>query len=455
LNKGSVSLKINKAVITWLGIIAVILAGVYGIYSASSDNIDNRINQYQNVVKTVEEVELYGWTPQGESKYITNSADNGIIIGGLNCYVNNLYFDGKLDNYAEKSVKIFYITENNQQFTIENSVDALVELKGQKAYIKIDKQVAAIKIQLYEQENSIATINHVEINPKYINLSFFSLFYCISIIVIIELIIGVIIARNKITAFMPAFKKYRYLLLDLVERDLKVKYRRSVLGFLWSILNPLLMMLVITAVFSTVFRFDIKDFPVYYLTGVLVFNFVSESTASSMTSMLGAAPLIKKVYIPKYIFPLQKCLFAFVNMLFSLVAVAIVYLIVQADVHWTIILIPIPMLYAFVFSLGLSLILAAVNVFFRDVGHLYSVWITAWMYLTPIIYPISALPSSMVVFLKLNPLYYFVEYTRDIMMYGNLPTFEQNVVCIGFSLISLIIGLFTFRKFQDKFILYI
>ena len=192
------------------------------------------VNQYQNVVKTVEEVELYGWTPQGESKYITNSADNGIIIGGLNCYVNNLYFDGKLDNYAEKSVKIFYITENNQQFTIENSVDALVELKGQKAYIKIDKQVAAIKIQLYEQENSIATINHVEINPKYINLSFFSLFYCISIIVIIELIIGVIIARNKITAFMPAFKKYRYLLLDLVERDLKVKYRRSVLGFLWS-----------------------------------------------------------------------------------------------------------------------------------------------------------------------------------------------------------------------------
>ena len=129
--------------------------------------------------------------------------------------------------------------------------------------------------------------------------------------------------------------KYRFLLNELISRDLKVKYRRSVLGILWSVLNPLLMMIVITTVFQHVFRFDIEYFPLYYLTGSLIFNFVSEATNGAMTSVLDNAALIKKVYIPKYIFPLEKCLFSFVNMLFSMIAVLLIVVLYRFKLSWT------------------------------------------------------------------------------------------------------------------------
>ena len=216
-------------------------------------------------------------------------------------------------------------------------------------------------------------------------------------------------------AQFQVFKKYRFLLKNLISRDLKVKYRRSFLGLAWSILNPFLMMLVISAVFSNIFKFDIPYFPIYYLTGALLYNFVVEATNGSMVSIINAAPLIKKVYIPKYIFPLEKCMFAFVNMLFTLIAVIIMILLMQMPLHWTLVLFPIPMIYALVFSVGFGLILAAGNVFFRDIGHLYSVFTTAWMYLTPIIYPMEVLenmPSWIVVVVKCNLLYHYIVFLR-------------------------------------------
>lgn len=261
--------------------------------------------------------------------------------------------------------------------------------------------------------------------------------------------------KSELRGYFEKFFKYRYLLQELVVKDVKVKYRRSVLGLLWSVLNPLLMMLVITAVFSTIFKFQIENFPAYYLTGSLIFNFVSEATTGAISSIVGGAGLIKKVYIPKYIFPLEKVLFAFVNALFSLIAVAIVFLILQVKPTWTMILFPIPLFYALVFSAGLGLILATLNVFFRDVGHLYSVWITAWMYLTPIVYPMDILPEFMKSLLLFNPLYHFVEYFRDVMLYGVLPSMQTNLICIGFSVVFFIIGLIVFKKNQDKFILHI
>lgn len=251
--------------------------------------------------------------------------------------------------------------------------------------------------------------------------------------------------------------KYRFLLSELIGRDLKVKYRRSVLGILWSVLNPLLMMMVITAVFQNIFRFEIENFPVYYLTGSLIFNFVSEATNTAMSSILGASSLIKKVYIPKYIFPLEKCLFSFVNMLFSMIAVLIIILILRFQLSWTFLLFPIPMLYTLVFAIGLSLILSALYIFFRDLGHLYSVWVTAWMYLTPIIYPLSVLEHSRIIMtvVKFNPLYYYVEYFRSVVMYGTVPGIGVNLVCIGISILTLILGMWVFKKTQDRFILHI
>jgi ABC-2 type transport system permease protein len=210
-----------------------------------------------------------------------------------------------------------------------------------------------------------------------------------------------------------------------------------------------------TAVFANIFRFDIKSFPAYYLTGSMIFNFFIEATNNSMGSIIGAGGLIKKVYIPKYIFPLEKCLFAFVNMLFSLFAVAVVFIITKVDINWTIILFPIPMLYTFMFALGMGLFLSALNLFFRDTEHLYGVLTTAWMFLTPIIYPISILPQTVANYMPLNPMYHYVTYARNVMIYGEIPGFTENVICVAFAFLSLVFGLYFFKRKQDKFILYL
>jgi ABC-2 type transport system permease protein len=277
----------------------------------------------------------------------------------------------------------------------------------------------------------------------------------ISMILLVITLVLALISLPKLKRYLPALKQYRHLLLTLVARDLKVKYRRSVLGVLWSILNPLFMMLILTAVFNSLFRIQIENYAVYYITGALIFNFVSEATSTSMTSVINSAALIKKVYIPKYMFPLQKCIFSIVNMLFALVALAAVYLIEQFPIQPTIVLFFIPMLYAAVFALGLSLMLSALDVFFRDIGHLWSVWVMAWMYLTPILYPLDILPELVQSVLKFNPVYYFVQYARDVMMNGVIPGLQTNLICAGYACLFLLLGLLVFKKTQDRFILHI
>ncbi len=258
--------------------------------------------------------------------------------------------------------------------------------------------------------------------------------------------------------FISNFLKYRYLLADLLQRDIKIKYRRSVLGILWSVLNPFLMMLIITAVFSNVFRVNIENYPIYYLLGSTVYNFFTEATSTSMQSILGNGALIKKVYIPKYIFPLEKTLFALVNMLFSLIAVIIMFFILGFVPPLTILLAPILIIYVFVFSLGLGLLLSALSIFFRDVVHLYSVFTTALFYLTPVIFPAETIDSLLPfvgAVMRCNPLYYYVSYFRDIAMYGVVPGLRENLICIGFALVMLIIGSVVLHRKQNRFILYI
>ena len=251
------------------------------------------------------------------------------------------------------------------------------------------------------------------------------------------------------------FSRYTYLLENLIMRDIKLKYRRSVLGFLWSVLNPLLMMLVTTAVFQNIFKLSINNFPIYYLTGTLIFNFMSEATNLSLTSVLYSASLIKKVYIPKYIFPLEKCLFAFINMLFSCVAIIIMFFILKFKITYTAIFFFVPMILVLIFSIGLGLILASINIFFRDINHLYSVWLTAWLYLTPVIYPIDMLSKKIQVIIKLNPMYYYIKYFRDVIIYNKIPSLSFNLICLIYSFGFLLLGLVIFKKNQDKFILYV
>ena len=251
------------------------------------------------------------------------------------------------------------------------------------------------------------------------------------------------------------FWKYRYLLRYLIGRDLKVKYRRSILGILWSVLNPLMMMLIITAVFSNVFRFSIEHYPAYYLTGSVLFSFFADATNMSNLSILQASALIKKVYIPKYMFPLEKTMFCFVNMLFSLVAVLLIFLVTGTPLHWTALLFPVGLIYIFIFTLGVSLMISALSVYFRDMLHLYGVLVTALTYCTPIFYPMDVLSEKIAFIVRLNPLYHFVTYFRTVTLYGQVPTLGNNLLCFGLAAAMLAIGAAVFRKLQGNFILHI
>ncbi len=252
-----------------------------------------------------------------------------------------------------------------------------------------------------------------------------------------------------------ARKRDWFILSSLVSKDFKLKYRRSVLGVLWSVLNPLLMMVVLTAVFSFMFRFDIENFPLYLILGNTLFALMSNSTTSAMTSIINAASLIKKVRINKMVFPIETVLFEMLNFAISLIAVAMVMIYFQVWPGWSLLLLPLVLVYTAVFSAGLGLLLSALSVFFRDLVHLWSVVVTAWTYLTPLFYPITMLPQFMQDIMQWNPMYQYVAYLRDIMMYGIFPSFEQNLICIGMAVVTFVVGLFTFRKLEHRFILFV
>lgn len=247
--------------------------------------------------------------------------------------------------------------------------------------------------------------------------------------------------------------KYGFLLSQLVERDFKTKYRRSVLGILWSLLNPLLIMIVQYMVFSTLFRFDIPNYSVYLLSGIVMFNYMSEATSQSMTCIIQNASLINKVYIPKYIYPFSRVLSSGVNFIFSLLALYIVIIAAGMRITYA----HVAILYAigcmFVFILGLSLLLATLMVFFRDTQFLYGIVLTVWTYLTPIFYPESILPPFMVSVMEFNPMYHFIRFIRFIILNGGIPDPKAWVYCALFAIISLSIGVYVFKRNQNKFIL--
>lgn len=253
-----------------------------------------------------------------------------------------------------------------------------------------------------------------------------------------------------------SFWRYRFLLKNLIDRDIKVKYRRSKLGILWSVLNPLLMMLVMTAVFSKFFRFDIRNYPVYLLSGQILFTFFNEASTSAMGSVLFSSALIKKVYVPKYIFPLEKSCFSFINLIFSMVALLLIMIITGAPFSLSLVFGLVPMFFLFVFSVGVGLFLSAAAIYFRDVMHFWSIIITALSYATPIFYPESIWQGTFMMYIgKLNPMYWYVNTFRTCVFDGCLPGTASIIYCAVFALIALVVGSVVFKKTQDNFILYI
>ncbi len=276
---------------------------------------------------------------------------------------------------------------------------------------------------------------------------------------------------GKIKDSIMRFAHYWDLLVLLVQRDVKLKYRRSFLGYIWSVLNPLLSMLVMVIVFSTMFKRSIENFPVYLICGNILFSFMRDATTQAMNSVIDNAALLKKAYVPKYIFTLSKITSAAVNFVFSLGALLIVMLATHVQFRWMNLLIFIPIIELYVFCIGLGMFLAAITVFFRDVKNIWGVITLAWMYLTPIFYSLEsfytpgienrnlAMATLGLFIRRFNPMYIYIQQFRYFILQYS-PAWEVPftvliwrgaLVALGF----LLVGAFTFRRTENKFILYI
>lgn len=250
--------------------------------------------------------------------------------------------------------------------------------------------------------------------------------------------------------------QYRDLVKELVSKDLKLKYRRSFLGYVWSILNPLGIMLVMVIVFSNMFRWDIAYYPVYLIVGQVMFNYMSGATSHSMYSILDNGALLKKIYVPKYIFTFSRVTSDLVDFLFSMGATLLVMIVTKTPLSWYLLLVPVVALQLYVFVLGLGLFLAQASVFFRDIQYIYNVLLTAWTYLTPIFYPESMLPEWLhFLVVRFNPMFYYIKQMRQIIIEQIYP--DPKLVGAGClcAVLMLLLGGLCFKRNQSKFILYI
>lgn len=248
---------------------------------------------------------------------------------------------------------------------------------------------------------------------------------------------------------------YRDLIWALVLRDLKVRYRRSAIGFVWTMLQPLLMMLVFQLVFSAMFRFDITNYPVYALAGILFWNFFSQSILASMNSLRGNANLLKKVPVPHAVFPVATVLSGLVNMAFAMVPLFGLLLVTRHPLTPSLLFLPVAILLAALFTLGAGLLLSPLAVFFHDVTELVGVALTLLMYLTPIFYPMSILPESMRWIVRFNPIRSILEVFRDPIYQGEIPPLAHLAVAVGVTVAMLAIGAAAFRKSSDRIPYYV
>jgi len=246
--------------------------------------------------------------------------------------------------------------------------------------------------------------------------------------------------------------RYRNLIFQLVRRDILTRYKRSVLGIAWTMLNPLGMMVVLTVALSQIFRFDVPNYPVYILSGLVVWNYFSQTTTAAISSFVWGGGLLKRIYIPRSTFVLSSVGTGLVNLLLALIPLLIIMLFTGSPVRWTILFLPVPILLLLLFALGLGLIISTAAIYFPDVAEMYQIILTAWMYLTPVIYPDSILPENARFWLQLlNPMFRLVQIFRLPLYDGRIPTWTELWPAIVISLIILIIGWLVFTRASDEF----
>jgi len=249
--------------------------------------------------------------------------------------------------------------------------------------------------------------------------------------------------------------RYRELIWALALKELKIRYKRSVLGFMWALLNPALLMLVMTLVFSTLLRFNIPHYAIFLLSVLLPWTFFSQSLSYAVESIVSNGDLIKKVKVAKLVFPVAAVVSNLINLGLSLVPLALLVLFMRHPFYWTWLYLPVPLLALTLFTLGMTFFFATANVYYRDVSHILQIVLSAWFYVTPIIYSLDFIPVKYKWIFKLNPLIYVVNGFRLAVYHGMLPKAPSIVASFVCGFVSLFIGFAIFRKYQDDFVFYV
>ncbi len=245
--------------------------------------------------------------------------------------------------------------------------------------------------------------------------------------------------------------KYRYLLGQLIRRDILTRYKRSVLGVAWTMLNPLGTMLILTFVFSNFFKSDVPHYPVYILSGLLAWNFFSQGTNASISGLVWGGNLLKRIYIPSTIFGVSAIGTALVNLVISIVPLVIVMIVNQAPFFWSMLFLPVSILLLTAFTLGLGLFISSLAVYFPDVAEMYQVLLTAWMYLTPIIYPESLISAHWVPYYQINPMYWMVKMFRLPIIDGRLPLWQEFLPAFAWAVGMLMVGWIYFTSKSEEY----
>jgi ABC-type polysaccharide/polyol phosphate export permease len=245
---------------------------------------------------------------------------------------------------------------------------------------------------------------------------------------------------------------YRNLIYELAISDLKLRYRRSVLGFLWTMLNPLLMMMVLATVFSQVMRFAIEDYAVLLLAALLPWGFFSQSITNSLMSIVGKGSLLKKVYIPKAVIPLASVLTVLINFALSLIPLVLLVLIMGKPLTLALLFLPVATLLLAMFACGFAFLFSCLNVFFRDFMHMTDVLLQAWFYLSPIIYTVDMVPEAYRFWFELNPMFHYIQCFQQPIYHGQLPSQFTIVMCTLWGVLALLVGYTVFAKNADKFV---
>lgn len=258
-------------------------------------------------------------------------------------------------------------------------------------------------------------------------------------------------SRSPALAELGQLVRYRDLLRLLIAKIVKTRYKRSVLGVTWTLLNPLVNMAVMTVAFSALFRSTVTHYAVYVLTGLLWWNFFTQTTTYAMSSLVWGGGLLKRVYIPRTLFAMSSVGHGLINLALNLVPLAAIMLIVDHPFHATWFFLPVPILLLAVFSLGVALFVSTLAVFFVDVVDLYSLGLQALFFLTPIIYPRDIVPEQWRWLVRLNPIVYLLDTFRRPVLYGVLPEPQVLLAASACALGMLLLGWWTFTRKADEF----